>query len=106
MRSPKKTVLDWLDRLASEHGESTVVAVMASEWTADPDIGNFLSRVETSLQAYSRAESKAADERQRRSAIEEQHELEARLAAQTPEERARAAALLAQAGSIVKGMPV
>lgn len=102
-RSPSKGAMDWLDRLGREYGDERVSQVMGVEWQRDSDLRTFLGRVEAGLATAARKANQADEEKRRRSAIEEQRELERRLASATPEERARAEQLRDSIGAFVKG---
>ena len=81
---------------------------MAAEWKRDPNPADFLGRVQTRLASQASQATRKADDQRRRSAIDEQRELQKRLDAMSPEERARmeqrAAEVRANIGSLVKGM--
>jgi len=108
-KPPSRTVIAWLDRLIAEHDEREVVRVMADEWRRDPNPADFLGRVQTRLASLASKAARQADDQRRRSAIDDQRELEKRLAAMSPEERARteqrAAELRDSIGALVRGMP-
>lgn len=104
-KTPSSGATTWLNRLADEHDERPLLSALVEEHKADPDPSTLLGRVQTRLADQARRRTKAAEERRKRSAIDEQRDLEARLAAMTPEDRARADAMKAQIDSLVKGMP-
>lgn len=55
----KRTLRDWLLRLAEEHGRSPTAAALAAEWSADSDPSTLLGRTDARLAA-------AADGRRRK----------------------------------------
>ena len=107
-KPPRRTVIGWLDRLTADHADRVVCGVMAAEWKRDPNPADFLGRVQTRLASQASQATRKADDQRRRSAIDEQRELQKRLDAMSPEERARmeqrAAEVRANIGSLVKGM--
>jgi len=92
LRTPKKTVMEWLDRLVSQDGFDAVVAAMQQEWTSDPDPSTFLGRVESTLQVASRKEAKAREEARKQAALEARRAEQERIASLSPEEKAAAEA--------------
>lgn len=104
VRAPSKTVSEWLDRLESDHGATLLAEQMTKAWEADPNIRDFLGRVEAACGSATRKADKAADERGRYSELEYQRDMERQAMAQTPEQRAKAKAVLDGIGSLVKDM--
>ncbi len=90
-RAPSRQVTAWLGRLVADHGEDAVVASLVAAHGADPDLSTLLSRTQNRLWEAGHEASREG-ERARIAALElrkrEDAERDARLAAQTPEERA------------------
>lgn len=103
-RPPSSGAIAWLNRLTDEYDEPLATAVLASEWKADPDPSTVLGRVQTKLADHERRAAKAAEERKKRGAIDEQRDLAQRLEAMTPEERQRAEARAAEVRASVAGL--
>ena len=105
VRPPSKTVADWLDRLESEHGAPLLGEQMVAAWTADPNVRDFLGRVEAACLSQTRRADKAAEEKGRYSELEYQREMARKAAEMSPEARAKADAALAEVAALVKDMP-
>jgi len=103
VRTPKPTVVAWLDRLASEHGEEAVSQAMARAWSADPDIATFMGRVDKDLLVAKRARVREAEEKRAAAEREYQRKLQEKVDNATPEERERAEKIKGGISEFLKG---
>lgn len=104
MSYPKGRGAPWLSRLIDEHGEARTERALIDAWADNPDPSKLLGVAEGLLGKRAHESAKVAEERRKRGAIDELHELEERISQATPEERARADALREQIGAFVKGV--
>jgi hypothetical protein len=96
--------MDWLDRLVADHGPEIIGAAMSAAWTADPNVKDFLGRVQMVAAKETKRRNDEAAARRAKSELEYQRSLQAEIASATPEEQARAAEISAGIKSFLKGV--
>ena len=88
IRTPSQGVIEWLDRLVSEHGQDTVLQAMPVVWSESPNVKDFLSRVEMACVKESRRRASEDELARRRRAKEREAAERAEIESMPPEQRA------------------
>ena len=70
-KTPSSGATTWLNRLADENDEGSLLAALTAEHKADPDTSTLLGRVQTRLADKARRDAKASEDRRKTSAVEE-----------------------------------
>ena len=102
-RTPSKAVMDWLDRLVTEHGAATVTTSMSECWTESPSVKDFLGRVEVRCTRAAKRRQEASEKRRQDDELAYQRSIQRAVEDATPEERARAERIKAGISEFLKG---
>lgn len=109
-RVPKPAAMQWLERMAAEHGSELVSQTMGHVWMQKADPSTFLSDVEAELVLSARRSARQADDARQKAEDDYERQERERIEAMSPEERAAVRSRFREQvaplfGGLMKDMP-